>query len=244
MAKFSLYLIFDALTESLLRNASSLPPRTPPLSSVLRSLQRLSPAGGPKFTIVALSYRGFWASKGRASQKGIELDAQAALKWVSKNYGKACDFKLIIWGQSIGAGVATNSLAMLPLSDHVTRKSINGLILETPFVSVRNMLAALYPQKWLPYRYLWPFLRNWWDSEHALRRIAASNDLKLRILLVPAGRDEVVPADQVDRLESLCQELRLDYSRFDVPSALHHEVLARSEGRRRITEFIREIANS
>jgi alpha-beta hydrolase superfamily lysophospholipase len=64
-----------------------------------------------------------------------------------------------LWGQSIGAGVATALLAHH--SDEMkSEKAIEGLILETLFLSVKSMLVALYPQRWLPYRYLWPLLRN------------------------------------------------------------------------------------
>lgn len=194
------------------------------------------------YTIVALSYRGFWKSRGRASQKGIELDAQAVLAWVLENYGEIKGFDLIVWGQSIGAGVATVALAQLSFAIPVeSKKHIVGLILETPFVSIRKMLSALYPQKWLPYRYLWPFLRNWWDSEQALRAIASDKDLRPQILLIPAAGDEIVPADQVNELEALCSELGLHHSRFDVRSALHHEVIAKADGRRTIVRFIAEM---
>jgi uncharacterized protein len=67
-------------------NASSLPPRLPYLSAILKALQ-VPPHGHTSeqiaHTIIALSYRGFWTSRGRATQQGIELDAQAALKWLS-----------------------------------------------------------------------------------------------------------------------------------------------------------------
>ena len=35
------------------------------------------------------------------------------------------------------------------------------------------MLKVLYPQKWLPYRYLGPFLWNHWDSLKALRGLSS-----------------------------------------------------------------------
>ena len=70
--------------------------------------------------------------------------------------------RLIVWGQSIGAGVATNLAARLTTTDHTV--PIDALILETPFLSIRAMLETLYPQRWVPYKHLWPFLRNHLDS--------------------------------------------------------------------------------
>ncbi|EON69440.1 hypothetical protein W97_08700 [Coniosporium apollinis CBS 100218] len=231
-------------------NASSLPPRLPSLSNVLKALNHHAASQHPRtqYTIVALSYRGFWTSRGRASQKGIEQDASAALAWVQETYGGLSrDMSLVLWGQSIGAGVATDAAARYLQQTQSSSKPLNirGLILETPFVSVRNMLVALYPQKWLPYRYLWPFLRNWWDSEAALRTIAERKQPgDMPILLVAASRDEVVPPDQADQLEKLCRELGLQVRRKDVPGALHTEAMAKREGQIAVVEFLNNVGTS
>ncbi|KAL1957339.1 hypothetical protein VTO42DRAFT_6128 [Malbranchea cinnamomea] len=155
-------------------NGSSTPPRLPFLSAVLNRLHR-QPAAAD-YTIVALSYRGYWTSRGRPSQKGIERDAIAALRWVQDTYsGRNGRDVYVLWGQSIGAGVATGLVAHHTQNMQNARK-LHGMILETPFLSIKSMLLAMYPQRWLPYRYLWPFLRNWWDSEDAVRRIGRASD--------------------------------------------------------------------
>lgn len=197
------------------------------------------------YTVVALAYRGFWKSSGRASQRGIELDAQAALSWVQDNYGDSEeDVRIVIWGQSIGSGVASFAAKHYltpPKSDR--RLPLSGVILETPFTSIRDMLATLYPQKWLPYRYLWPFLWNHWDSEDALRKIASLQGGKeLRLMIMPAGKDELVPAAQSDRLHALCLELGLNVARKDIPGAFHQDVMFRSEGRKAVVDFLQRIS--
>ena len=131
------------------------------------------------------------------------------------------------------------------------RMEIQGLILETPFVSVKAMLAALYPQRWLPYRYLWPFLRNHWDSEEGLRMLAASKDLmgtsttpysaadrSPRILILQAGKDELVPATHGTRLEETCRRLGLDVKRSVVAGALHTEVTQKAMGKKAVVDFL------
>lgn len=231
-------------------NASSLPPRLPGLSNMLRALQSHTSDDNPHVdcTIVALSYRGFWTSKGHPSQRGIELDARAALHWIQQTYTPTeGDTRLVLWGQSIGAGVAAGATAkhFQTKPDAERHVRISGLILETPFVSVRSMLVALYPQKWLPYRYLWPFLRNWWDSEAALRSIAsATAPEKFPVLVVAAEKDEVVPPDQADQLERLGGSLGLRVERRVVPGALHTEAMARQEGRSAVAEFLRRVTSS
>ncbi|KAF1988592.1 alpha/beta-hydrolase, partial [Aulographum hederae CBS 113979] len=229
-------------------NASSLPPRLPGLSRVLREMTSVASKDGhpdPDTTIIALSYRGYWSSRGRASQKGIILDAAAALSWIQSHHPNS---KLVIWGQSIGAGVATTAAARYlqqsRSTPEVTRPlPISGLILETPFLSIRSMLATLYPEKWLPYRYLYPFLWNHWDSEKALRAIAEARSGKdIPILLVPAGKDEVVPPEQADILERLVKDLGFKVDRKDAKGALHTEAMARGEGRKAVVGFLRQVA--
>jgi len=221
-------------------NASSLPPRLPGLSRVLKLLDP-----DIRYSLVALSYRGYWTSSGRASQRGIELDAAAALAWAQNQFSEE-NVKLILWGQSIGAGVACGvagkTIQYLGSAEDPAA-SIAGLILETPFVSIRDMLVTLYPEKWLPYRYLYPFLWNYWDSETALRRIAGSqHGRNLPILMLPAASDEVVPSEQADRLYGLSQSLSLTVQRKDIPGALHTEAMAKTEGRNAVAHFVNGIS--
>lgn len=195
------------------------------------------------FTMVALSYRGFWTSGGRASQAGIELDAVAALDWVSQRYlSHNENARLVIWGQSIGAGVAT----FLASRSSRVRDKLAGLVLETPFTSVSDMLLAFYPQKWLPYRYLSPFLRSTWDSRMRLRELARSDEeggssSRPEVLILQAGKDEVVPPEHAPHLQQLCQEEGLSVERKIIPGALHVEVFAKPVGRRHIAEFIARV---
>lgn len=271
-------------------NASSLPPRLPYLSAILRSLQT---SGGhtpeqTAYTIFALSYRGFWTSRGHATQSGIELDAQAALQWLSDNLLQNewdTEVRTILWGQSIGAGVATTALATLLAQRHRNANAasspqhhlplnIHSLILETPFLSIRSMLVALYPQRFLPYRYLWPFLRSTWDSEAAIKKMTAAaattttsstlavsksrsiaeNRAQLtlqapllkKVLILQAGKDEIVPAEESEVLEQVCREnlqaLNVDIKRVIIGGALHTEVMGKPKGREVVVQHLRDAA--
>ncbi|KAK4542791.1 hypothetical protein LTR36_006167 [Oleoguttula mirabilis] len=216
-------------------NGSSPPPRLPLLSQVLKLIHTRAHTD-VRYTLVALAYRGYWTSTGRATQSGIELDAQAMLKWIAETYTSPnTETQIIIWGQSIGAGVASTAAATFLSHQHDV--PLAGLVLETPFTSVKSMLLALYPQKWLPYQYLYPFLWNHWDSESALRKIAEAGN-KPRLLLMPATRDEVVPPTEIAKLEHLCKELKLEYERKNVVGALHTEAATRREGQEAVAKFI------
>ena len=216
---------------------------------MLKLLQQASPPS-TRYTIIAPSYRGFWTSRGRPSEDGIRLDAAAAVRYTVNELPALTSesFNLVLWGQSIGAGVAASATAAVAGS-HLTNdgaviqreaQKVAGLLLETPFVSVRAMLMTLYPQKWLPYRYLGPFLRNHWDSKAALQEIAKRSLPRPKILILQAEKDELVPASQSAELEAISNDLKLDAKKRVVAGALHNEVLGKIKGRNRIAEFLRE----
>jgi fermentation-respiration switch protein FrsA (DUF1100 family) len=234
-------------------NASSLPPRLPSLSPILRMLRDM-PDRNVKYTIVCCSYRGYWTSNGRPSEKGIALDAVASLNWIQEDHSRhPCSLslekepiKMIIWGQSIGAGVATALASQQALFSKDV--SLKVLILETPFLSIKDMVDTLYPQKWLPYRYLWPFLRNHLDSWKALGDLKkTSTELHVqapKILLLEAGKDELVPSSHSELLERRCLQLGLNARKQVIHGALHTEVIARQEGRLAVVKAILEATST
>lgn len=226
------------------RNAGSLPPRLPYLSPILRSVQEAPDivGAGIRYSIIALSYRGFWKSQGHPSQAGIELDAQASLEWLARNFDMKST-QVVLWGQSIGAGIATTALASL-IRDQKhpdLLRAIRGLILETPFTDLRSMLVALYPQRYLPYRYLWPFLRSMWDSRVALESIAAGKLDHTRTLILQAGEDDIVPEDQAGILESICKAGNMDVRAETVAGSSHNEVMIKDQGRMLIATFLKQV---
>lgn len=195
-------------------------------------------------SLVGVSYRGFWKSRGRPSQKGIELDAAAALDWAVNKYSSTPNLNIVLWGESIGAGVVTTAAAKyqkvqaMELANAQERSPvIKGLILETPFTSMSDLLLDFYPQRWLPYRYLSPFLRSHWDSKLALQSIAqAPENEKPKIFILQAGKDEVVPGKHGQELEGWCKIHNLDLDIKTMQNALHTQ--KSSAGREAIARFL------
>lgn len=213
-------------------NASSTPPRLPYLSQIIKAVSR---DHSVDVSIVALSYRGFWKSKGKATQPGLEKDAAAAVQWVLNRYDESS--RIVIWGQSIGTGVAALAVADLCRKDRKSFNRIDGLLLETPFVNMRALLKAMYPQKWLPYRYLTPFLRSTWEIQSALEEVADAGS-RMKILLLQAENDEIVPDGQASILEDACRAKGLSVTRQVVAGALHQDIMMKPMGRKRINDFI------
>ncbi|KAK0384205.1 hypothetical protein NLU13_8293 [Sarocladium strictum] len=218
-------------------NASSLPPRLPDISWVLRRIQASGAA--IELTMVCVSYRGYWKSHDRPSERGINQDTEAALRWIAALHVKKADSRpdvkpcILLWGQSIGCALATRLAA-------TTDVPVHGLILETPFLSARAMLQALYPQKWLPYRYLWPFLRNKLDSWTNLGMLACrrTEGRMPRVYMIEAGRDELVPASHGETLQQRCLEVGLPIERHKIRGALHNDASVRAEGKAAIAQSI------
>ncbi|KAL4878321.1 Alpha/Beta hydrolase protein [Aspergillus karnatakaensis] len=249
-------------------NGGSTPMRLPLLSGVLRGIQEVEDTD-VEYILAALSYRGYWKSSGRATQRGIELDAQSFLSWVRETYAAPdTDLSVVLWGHSLGAAVASSAVAKA-LSEgsaksmitgggkdrESTTLPITGLVLEAPISSIKDMLISLYPQKWLPYRYLWPFSWNKWDVEASLREMAGykaaanggsdngavtSRDSSIPpIFLMSAEADEVIPLWVADRLEDTARSSGLEIQRLNVKGAMHIEGPLKVEGRRTLIDFIR-----
>jgi uncharacterized protein len=142
----------------------------------------------------------------------------------------------VIWGQSIGSGVASVALSQLKFDDNTA--NVAGLVLETPFVDLKTMLVALYPQRFLPYRYLVPFLWSTWDSKTALERLGSLR-LDLAVLILEAGKDEIVPSGQAEILENACRGHVLQVERKTIPGALHMDLMTKAQGRIHVVNFIR-----
>ncbi|KAI3399977.1 hypothetical protein diail_5133 [Diaporthe ilicicola] len=232
-------------------NASSLPPRLSDHSWILRKIKtsfkdRCPEGGKVRFTQVGLSYRGYWTSSGTPNETGINLDTIAAVNWISQlhenTYQKVEDSEqavkpiFFIWGQSIGSGFATNLAASGVIPSHLEP---TALILETPFLSIKAMLASLYPEKWLPYKYLHPFLRNFLDSYKNLGALTAQRLKKGTqppdIFFLEAGRDEIVPPSHPEELRKRCTELGLPFETVIVPRAFHSDAM---NGREHVADFI------
>lgn len=215
------------------------------MADTMKTVSRLASTdasiiGKRKISFLGVSYRGFWHSRGRPSQKGIELDAAAALDWAVKKYSSTTRPRIVLWGESIGSGVALTAAATYrELRPMGSDPKVLGLILETPFTNLSNLLRDFYPQKWLPYRYLTPFLRSHWDSKIALQRIAeAPGDEKPKLLILQASKDEVVPGKHGEELEGWGKKLNLDIERRIIQGALHTEIKAKPAGREEIARYL------
>ena len=127
-----------------------------------------------------------------------------------------------------------------------------GIILETPFVSVAEMLTAVYPQRWLPYRYLGKFLWNRWELLEAMAQITTTTvtggwtKRPISLLVLEAGADEIVPTGQAARIASTARQRQgwamgsVDHVTVD--GALHNECVVKHKGRKAVVDYLIALA--
>jgi fermentation-respiration switch protein FrsA (DUF1100 family) len=126
------------------------------------------------FGVFFLSYRGYGASTGSPSEKGLMDDARAAYDWL---VAKAIEpDEIVLVGESLGSGVAVQLAA---------ERQVRALALEAPFASAANIAAAAY--WWLPVRLL---MKDTFDS------LAFIGKVKAPLLIIHGDLDGVVPLSE------------------------------------------------
>jgi fermentation-respiration switch protein FrsA (DUF1100 family) len=133
--------------------------------------------------LVALSYRGYAGSSGRPTERGLLLDAEAAYAFASARYDAK---RIVVWGFSLGSGVATALAA-----DH----PIGKLVLEAPFTSLTDVAAAAFP--FLPVRWL---IADQFRSDQCIARVRAP------LLIMHGTQDITISIELSRRLVALANQ--------------------------------------
>ena len=84
-------------------------------------------------SVLLLSYRGYGKSKGKPSENGVYMDAEAALHYAKNQLGFS-EQHIFLLGRSLGSAVA------IDLAQH---RSFAGIILVSPFTSGREMAQEM-----------------------------------------------------------------------------------------------------
>ena len=134
--------------------------------------------------LLAIEYRGYPGSTGAPGEEGLLRDADAALsEAISRGHAPG---RIVLVGESLGAAVAL---------DLATRRPVAGVVLESAFLSMRDMAARLFP--WAPVALL---LRDPWRSDLRIARLRAP------LLQLHGLNDEVVPMKSGEALFALARE--------------------------------------
>jgi pimeloyl-ACP methyl ester carboxylesterase len=157
----------------------------------------------PEADIVAFHYRGYAPSTGAPSAEALLADAPLVYDLA---VGRVKPKLTIAAGFSIGSGIAARLAAERP---------VDGLILVTPFDSLKAVAQAMYP--WLP---IGPFFAHEIDAASALKCIDTP------VAILSGARDDIVPAERTNALREQVSNLVFERA---IARAGHNDIYARSE---------------
>ena len=143
--------------------------------------------------VMLVGYRGYSDNPGTPNEKGLYMDARAALMFLTEQ-GVSSD-QWVLYGESLGCAIAVQ-MAFDIQHDKITgQNSPSALILEAPFTSMGDVAAHHYP--WLPARLL---VRDHYDSFEKIP------SLNVALLVVHGEGDSTIPQSQGKALFNLASE--------------------------------------
>ncbi|PCH39846.1 alpha/beta-hydrolase [Wolfiporia cocos MD-104 SS10] len=143
--------------------------------------------------IIAVAPRSYWKSSSRTpTERSLIADYHRVLSYAVERYPKST---IVLYGHSLGGAIAVCLASHLSSTDYPT---VQGLVLENPFASIPDMVQALYPQRWLPYRYLGHLAFDKWNAVAAMQSAKGGTDsllsrLSRDMLVLLSEKDEIVP---------------------------------------------------
>lgn len=177
--------------------------------------------------VLYFDYRGYAGNPGKPTEADIALDAHATWDYAVHQLG-AQEKRIVIWGESLGGGVATRlayDLASLKITP-------GGLILRCTFTSLVDAGAYHYP--WLPVR--WVLI----DRYPSIDRIAS---VSCPVLIIHGREDRIVPFEHGQRLFAAARTEShngIEKQFLDLPQAGHNDMMyvAAEEIRAAVEEFL------
>lgn len=121
--------------------------------------------------VLIMAYRGYSGSTGQPSESANVADAKLAYETLIKD-GVRPD-EIIVYGESLGAAVAVQLAASVP---------VRAVVLDSPFSSLLERAKLSYP--WLPVRLL---LKDWYMSTEHIKRVTVP------LFVLHGALDEVTP---------------------------------------------------
>lgn len=149
--------------------------------------------------LLLIDYRGYGKSEGKPHEQGLYLDGRAALDWL-RSQGVDHE-EIIVFGKSLGGGVACEISQDLPL---------RALVLESTFTSLERVARKLFPLLPLGVR-----LKERYVSIEKIKRTRSP------VLVIHGDRDELIPVEEGLELYRAAPEPKELYL---VPGAGHNDV--------------------
>ena len=185
--------------------------------SMLLHQEKLLPLGdGADMSLLFVNYRGFGESDGEPSQQAMTADALAIYDQIRERLGVPPD-RIFPVGRSLGSHMAAHIAAHRP---------VGGLVLVTPFDSVREVASDVYPYI-IGVRLL---------LQHPFDTVALSPQVRAPTLFLVAGKDTYVKRERTD---ALVQSWQAPYVVAEIAEAKHYDVYYHDQYWQSLFAFIR-----
>ncbi|KAL2082061.1 hypothetical protein ACEWY4_021879 [Coilia grayii] len=153
--------------------------------------------------VLSMDYRGFGDSSGEPTEAGFTTDAVYLYQWVKARSGSSL---VILWGHSLGTGVASNTAVQL--QDQGT--PVDGVILEGAFSRVPGG-GGQHPFTWFYFRF--PYFEYYFLDPMSKNKVVfpnAENVRKLRspLLILHSEDDHLVPPHMAQELYEIARNSR------------------------------------
>jgi len=184
------------------------------------------PAAG--YNVFLFDYRGYGKSGGAIELDGIMRDAEAAL-------GKAVELAentaIVVYGQSVGAAIATYAVAHSQY-----RNSIKALIIESSFSSYREIAREKLSQFWLTWLLQYPL--SWTISDQYKPIDAMPQIAPISSLLIYSDEDIIIPPHHGQHLYDAAKQPK---QLWQIENGRHISIFARPEQQQRLLDYINTV---
>ena len=137
-----------------------------------------------KLNVLIIDYPGYGSSTGQPSEDGLYQSASAAWQYLISDK-KVKPEDIIIFGRSLGGAVAV---------DLATRVKAGGLILESTFSSVSDIVKIAFP-----------IMSNFIYLRYSFDSLSKITNVKSPVLLIHSPDDEVIPFELGKKLFTAIQ---------------------------------------
>lgn len=186
------------------------------------------PAEG--YNVFMFDYRGYGLSQGSPSLPGVHKDFAAALHWLLLR-PFAARHGVVVFGQSLGAGIAIYGVAHSDVQEHV-----RALVAESALSSYRDITREKLADFFLTWPLQWPLSYIMSDKYSPIYAIPKIRHIP--ILIIHGDHDPIVPLHHGERLFAAANPPK---QLWVVKGGGHIQAFTHDEYRRRLVTYLNAI---
>jgi fermentation-respiration switch protein FrsA (DUF1100 family) len=182
------------------------------------------------YDLFSFDYRGFGISKGSPSQEGLDLDAQAAIRYALARTEPGPSVTL--YGQSLGGAVLLHALGALSAAE---RARIHAVVIESSFHNYKAIARDVLSRSWISYLLqplAYVLVSNSTSPEDFIAQVSP-----IPLLVMHGDRDAVVPIEFGKRIFELAREPKRFYL-IEGGGHLEAPPTAAASARRALLDFL------